>query len=87
MSSIKLKLAVCAVSIASAATGSALLTEATALANAIPHGTPARAESPQVLRVQPAGVRVQPDFIRVRRDLRRSVQPGFRKAQPDVRHV
>lgn len=89
MSSIKLKPAVCAVSIASAAAGSALLTEATALANAIPHGPLAQPESPHVLRVQPAGVRVQPDFIRFRRDLRlrRGVQRGFRRVQPEVLHV
>lgn len=87
MSSIKLKLAVCAVSIASAAAGSALLTEGTALANAIPHGAPAQAESPQVLHVQPEGLGVRPDFIRVRRDLRRSGRPGFREVKPDFRRV
>ncbi len=76
MSSTKVKLAVFAVSIASAAGGSALLTEATALANAIPHGASAQSEISHY----------QPELRRsVRPDLRRAlpeavgVRPGFRR--------
>lgn len=75
MSSTKLKLAVFAASIASAAGGNALLTEATALANATPHGAPAQSEISHY----------QPDFRRsVRPDLRRSVRPDLRRALPEA---
>jgi hypothetical protein len=76
MSSRKLKVAVFAVSIASAAGGNALLTEAPALANAIPHAAPAQSEISHY----------QPKLRRsVRPDLRRAlpeavgVLPGLRR--------
>jgi hypothetical protein len=73
MSSMKLKVAVFAASIASAAGGSALLTEASALANAIPHGARARSEVSHY----------QPNLRRsVHPELRRSVQPELRRATP-----
>jgi len=79
MSNMKFKLAVFGVSIASAAAGGALLTEAPAVANAIPQRTPTQAESHQVRRVQHEGLRVRRDIIRVQPDLRRCVRPDFRR--------
>ena len=78
MSSMKLKVAVFAASIASAAGGNALLTEAPALANAIPHGASAQSEVSHY----------QPNLRRsVRPDLRRSVRPDLRKALPEAAGV
>jgi hypothetical protein len=94
MSSMKLKVAVFAASIASAAGGSALLTEATALANAIPHGAPAQSEishyQPNLRRsVRPELRRsVRPELRRsVRPELRRSVRPELRRATPEAIRV
>lgn len=88
MSSIKLTLAVFAVSLASAAAGSGLLTDASAIASATPHSTQAQPESTQVLHVQTELRRVRrphprPQDIRVRPNFRRCVQPALRRAQPE----
>jgi hypothetical protein len=74
MSNIRFKLAVLGVSIASAAAGGAVLTDASAVAHRIPHRTPAHAVSPQASRVQHEGLRVQRDVIGLQSDLRRRVR-------------
>jgi hypothetical protein len=83
MSSIRFKVAVFAASIASAAGGSALLTEAPALASTIPHGAPAQSE---VSHFRPDLRRsVRADLRRsVRADLRRSVRADLRRALPEA---
>ncbi len=88
MSSIKVTLAVFAVLPASAAAGSGLLTDASAIASATPHCTQAQPESTQVLHVQTELRRVRrphprPQDIRVRPNFRRCVQPALRPAQPE----
>ncbi len=86
MSTIKLKLAVFGVSIASAAAGSALVTEGPAVANVMPHHAPAQVRRRQVSHVQREGLHVQRDVIRVQPDLRRAVRPDFRRGvRPDFR--
>lgn len=85
MSSIKLRVAVFAVSMASAAAGSALLTQGTALANAIRHCTPAQTESAQLSHARRGAPRLQPGTIRVSPDLRRGLRPALRKVKPVVR--
>jgi hypothetical protein len=86
MSSMKFKVAVFAASIASAAGGSALLTEAPALASTIPPGAPAQSE---VSHFQPDLRRsVRPDLRRsVRPELRRSIRPELRRALPEAAGV
>jgi hypothetical protein len=79
MSNIKFKLAVFGVSIASAAAGSALLTEAPVLADAMPQRAPAQERSQQVSHVPPKGLDVQRDMIRVQPELRRRVRPDLRR--------
>jgi hypothetical protein len=87
MSRMKFKVAVFAASIASAAGGSALLTEAPALASTIPHGAPAQSE---VSHFQPDLRRsVRPDLRRsVRPELRRSIRPELRRSiRPELRRA
>jgi hypothetical protein len=79
MSTMKLKLAVLAVSLASAAAGGSLFTEAPAVAHAIPQGTAMQVRSQQVSHAQQAGLRLQRDTIRVQPDVRRGLRPNVRR--------